>query len=233
MREPRRRHVTRRARYLGQYRMRGSKVPCCIRSSPASWNPFQTSLVPISAMECGLSAHAGMQETSSRIATDPGGTRYAAPPPDPGEQAPAAMHRSPSEGRRCPHSLPTATNRVPSALCSKGGITLNDQRFDTLTKSVMSRATRRQVVRFSAAGLTGAVVALLGREAPSRAAPNTCSVGCAGLPGPQKAACKQACRHCAGGFDSLCPKEGPFGPTEFTCCSEFLQCVPATGECVV
>jgi hypothetical protein len=56
-------------------------------------------------------------------------------------------------------------------------------------------------------------------------------VGCAGLPGPQKAACTQACRKCGGDFDRVCFEEGPFGPASFVCCPEGTFCVGGTGQC--
>src|SRR5215211_2716967 len=109
---------------------------------------------------------------------------------------------------------------------------MNAHPFDALTRTMMTRATRRRVVGFTAAGLSGTLLAVVGRATLSRAAPDECSIGCAGLSGPQKAACKHACRQCANGFDDLCPQPGPFGPTGFICCdaSVGLICTRETGE---
>jgi hypothetical protein len=107
--------------------------------------------------------------------------------------------------------------------------TMDDRRFDEFTKAFSTGVSRRTVVRGFVAGISGAALAALGRSA--EAAPKTCTVGCAGLPGPRKAACKQACRECGGDFDRVCFEEGPFGPVNFVCCPEGTFCVGGTGAC--
>jgi hypothetical protein len=106
---------------------------------------------------------------------------------------------------------------------------MDAQRFDELTKKLAAKVSRRGVLRTLAGGIAAAGAAISRRGVT--AAPSACSVGCAGLPGPQKAACKQACRECGGDFDSVCVQFGPFGPTSFTCCPEGTAC-SFEGECV-
>src|SRR5687768_3687047 len=61
-----------------------------------------------------------------------------------------------------------------------GGAAMDGRRFDDLTRLLATGTSRRGVLR--ALGGGGAVLAaVLGRRA--EAAPSTCSVGCAGLPG--------------------------------------------------
>jgi hypothetical protein len=107
---------------------------------------------------------------------------------------------------------------------------MDGQRFDDLTRRLATTITRRGALRTLAGGLAAAGAALTHRGAT--AAPNTCAVGCAGLPGPQKAACKQACKACGGDFDRVCTQFGPVGPTGFTCCPEGTVCDEFTGECI-
>lgn len=98
---------------------------------------------------------------------------------------------------------------------------MDGQRFDELTMALATGVTRRRFVGIVAGGVA-AVAGLFRRGAG--AAPSSCSVGCAGLPGPQKAACKQACRQCGGNFDQVCVRFGPVGPVAFTCCPEGTVC---------
>jgi hypothetical protein len=105
---------------------------------------------------------------------------------------------------------------------------MDGQRFDELTKALAAGVSRRRFVGIAASGVA-AVAALFRREAG--AAPSRCAVGCAGLPGPQKAACTQACRRCGGDFDRVCSEFGPFGPTSFTCCPEGTFCNFELGVC--
>jgi hypothetical protein len=102
--------------------------------------------------------------------------------------------------------------------------------FDRVTRSLARGETRRRFLRSIAGGL-GGVAALFGRSS-GEAAPSSCSIGCAGLPGPQKAACKQACKKCGGDFDRVCVAFGPFGPTGFACCQAGTACDFETGQCV-
>jgi hypothetical protein len=106
---------------------------------------------------------------------------------------------------------------------------MDGQRFDELTKKLAATVSRRGVLRTLAGGVAAAGAALSRRG--SSAAPSTCAVGCAGLPGPQKAACLQACRRCGGDFDRVCFDEGPFGPTAFVCCPEGTFCFFGEGLC--
>jgi hypothetical protein len=105
---------------------------------------------------------------------------------------------------------------------------VDGERFDRLTRLVAGGVSRRRVISGSVAS---AVVGLLGRG-EATAAPSACAVGCAGLPGPQKAACTQACRQCGGDFNRVCPTFGPFGPTSFTCCPEGTACDSSAGSCI-
>lgn len=107
---------------------------------------------------------------------------------------------------------------------------MDERRFDSLTRVLATEGTRRGVLRGVAGGLAAAVGAAFGRRTAG-AAPNTCAVGCANLPGPQKAACKQACRQCGGDFSQVCVAEGPFGPTGFVCCPEGTFCIGGVGQC--
>lgn len=106
---------------------------------------------------------------------------------------------------------------------------MDGHRFDQLARSLSSGISRRGVVRGMAASLAGLAAGLVGRS--TGAAPNPCAVGCAGLPGPQKAACTQACRRCDGDFTRVCFEFGPFGPINFTCCPEGTFCVGEAGVC--
>ena len=107
---------------------------------------------------------------------------------------------------------------------------MDGQRFDELTRKLAATVSRRGMLRTLAGGVAAAGMALSRRG--SSAAPNACAVGCAGLPGPQKAACKQACNKCGGDFDRVCSEFGPFGPINFVCCPEGTVCDQFTGECV-
>ncbi len=107
---------------------------------------------------------------------------------------------------------------------------MESERFDAFTRAMVSGATRRRFLRGLGGGVASAVALSFGRDAD--AAPNSCSVGCAGLKGPQKAACGQACRACDGDFERVCVEYGPFGPTAFTCCAEGDVCSFDTGACI-
>jgi hypothetical protein len=107
---------------------------------------------------------------------------------------------------------------------------MDGQRFDELTKKLAATVSRRGLLRTLAGGVAAAGAALTHRGAS--AAPNACAVGCAGLPGPQKAACTQACKRCGGDFSRVCAQFGPFGPTGFTCCPEGTICDEFTGACL-
>ena len=107
---------------------------------------------------------------------------------------------------------------------------MDGDRFDALTKRLGTGTSRRRVLRGLAGG-AAALGAAVGRG-PVAAAPNSCAVGCAGLPGPQKAACKQACRQCGGDINRVCIGFGPVGPSAFACCPEGTACSFDTGECV-
>jgi hypothetical protein len=106
---------------------------------------------------------------------------------------------------------------------------MESERFDAFTRALVSGQTRRRFLRGVGGGVAAAFAVISGREA--EAAPNTCAVGCAGLKGPQKAACGQACRECSGDFDRVCIEYGPLGPTAFTCCTDGTFCVDGEGVC--
>jgi hypothetical protein len=103
---------------------------------------------------------------------------------------------------------------------------MDGKRFDELARALARSRTRRGFV----ATLAGGAAAVLGRGT-AWAAPNSCAVGCAGLPGPQKAACKQACRQCGGDINSVCIGFGPVGPSSFICCEAGTACSFDTGTC--
>jgi hypothetical protein len=107
---------------------------------------------------------------------------------------------------------------------------MDGERFDFLTRVFATRATRRGAL----GGMLGGAAALAGAargRGPVAAAPKSCTVACAGLPGPQKAACKQACRECGGDINSVCIGFGPLGPASFTCCPSDTFCDFETGQC--
>lgn len=106
---------------------------------------------------------------------------------------------------------------------------MDGHRFDQLTKSLSAGMSRRGLVRGAVASIAGLALTAVGRRAG--AAPNSCSVGCANLKGPQKAACRQACQQCNGDFNRVCFEFGPFGPINFVCCSEGTFCVAEAGVC--
>ena len=114
---------------------------------------------------------------------------------------------------------------------------MEPQRFDTLVTALGRGASRRHLLRrllagaMAGAALGSGTVAWDGSRRGAAAAPKPCSIGCAGLSGPQKAASKQACRACGGDFDRVCIEEGPFGPTNFVCCPEGSVC-DFEGSCI-
>jgi hypothetical protein len=107
---------------------------------------------------------------------------------------------------------------------------MQDSHFDQITRSYASSPSRRRLL----GGLTGAVAASFAafgeKGSQADAAPNACSVGCASLQGPRKAACKQACKDCGGDFDALCIDYGPFGPVSIVCCQDGTYCA-GDGTC--
>ena len=88
---------------------------------------------------------------------------------------------------------------------------MDGHHFDELTRRFARGVSRREVMRTLAGGVA-ALGAVVGRRAVTAAPRPPAAVGCAGLPGPQKAACTQACRKCGGNFDHVCPQFGSVGP---------------------
>ena len=109
---------------------------------------------------------------------------------------------------------------------------MDGRRFDELTKTLAVGISRRNLVRGAIGSSFAAVMAALGREtAQAKPKPKTCKVGCAGLPGKQEKACEKACKACGGDFNRVCTKDGPFGPTDITCCPTGTFCVFGAGVC--
>jgi hypothetical protein len=75
-------------------------------------------------------------------------------------------------------------------------------------------------------GLPGAVVLTLLVGHGAAGAPAKCAVFCAGLPGPRKAACVQACHQCNGDVTRVCNS-----PTGATCCAPDAVCT-SDGTCL-
>ena len=87
-----------------------------------------------------------------------------------------------------------------------------------LLKSLADGLSRRRLAGTVLAAIGITVLAVSGiRE--SSAAPPPCAVFCAGLPGPAKASCLQACRRCQADSSRLC-----FTPTAFVCCPSGETC---------
>jgi hypothetical protein len=109
---------------------------------------------------------------------------------------------------------------------------MDGDRFDAVTKLLVTGLTRRRVLRGLAGSAAAAALAVLGRT-PAGAAPKpkTCKVGCSGLNRQAKVACEKACKACGGDFDRVCFEDGPFGPTSIVCCPEGTFCVGGTGLC--
>ena len=107
---------------------------------------------------------------------------------------------------------------------------MDGQRFDRFTRALASGASRRWIVRLLAGGVVAAGTAIA-RRTEGEAAQSACTVACAGLPGPQQAACKKACRECAGDIDRVCIERGPLGPARFVCCPAGTFCIGGEGFC--
>jgi len=118
---------------------------------------------------------------------------------------------------------------------------MDPTRFDALTRQLSDSRTRRGVL---GGALAGILVRMLGatetearrksrkeHTAKTEAKPKRCDVGCASLKAQAKSACKKACKACGGNFDQVCPTDGPFGPTAFTCCPSGTFCVFGAGVC--
>lgn len=104
---------------------------------------------------------------------------------------------------------------------------MDGQRFDDITRSLASKASRRQVLKGIAGGIAGVIGATFGRTA-ALAAPNRCAVFCSQFfsKGPAAAACRQACKRCDADLSRLC-----IGPTGAACCEpEAFCCIAVTGE---
>ena len=95
---------------------------------------------------------------------------------------------------------------------------MDEQRFDALTRRLVTGTSRRRVLR----GLTaGAAAAALGRGA-AVAAPNRCQA-LASLffpPGAGRATFKQACQRCDADLERICETD----ILAFTCCPEGQGC---------
>jgi hypothetical protein len=108
---------------------------------------------------------------------------------------------------------------------------VNEEKFDDFARTLASGVSRRRALRLLGGGVAVSLGALVG-VGRARAAPSSCSVFCANLSGPQKAACKQACRACGGDVSRVCSQPAPGGgAAQFVCCPEGTVCDP-TGACV-
>src|SRR5437867_3894023 len=105
-------------------------------------------------------------------------------------------------------------------------------RLSGLSKAFAHVVPRHNPLRPTGRGLAGllaaigvTVLAVIGiREASPAPAP--CAVLCAGLPGPKKASCMQACRQCQADVTRICDT-----PTAFICCPSGESCCGFPGFC--
>ena len=103
-------------------------------------------------------------------------------------------------------------------------------RLSGLSKAFAHVVPRHNPLRPTGRGLAGllaaigvTVLAVIGiREASPAPAP--CAVLCAGLPGPKKASCMQACRQCQADPTRVCQT-----PTAFICTRTAETAIIATG----
>ncbi len=101
---------------------------------------------------------------------------------------------------------------------------------DELSKAPTNGVPRGRTPRLTGSRLAFSVLAAIGitvlavigiREVS--AAPAPCAVACAGLHGPAKASCIQACRLCQGDVTRICAT-----PTAFVCCTSGQCCFDCT-----